>query len=213
MQDRAAELRRLQKYDDGLYWSENPAAIRKLTHTEDFIKERQRKWSLTKQARRKERMQTDAEYAEHKRAIAKASWKRRAYTEEQRDARRAAFRARYHTRLKQTPEWKVKHNLRIRLRKFLFGHKSLSMPELLGCSQPTLIKHLEKHMKRGMTWKNYGTTWHIDHILPCASFDLTDPDQQRKCFHFSNLRPEWAQVNQSKGKKIVVCQPELLLAV
>lgn len=53
-----------------------------------------------------------------------------------------------------------------------------------------------------MSWDNYGYRgWHIDHIKPCASFDLTDPNQREQCFHFSNLQPMWAKDNLSKGAK------------
>ena len=72
--------------------------------------------------------------------------------------------------------------------------------QLLGCSVDDLREHLEKKFTRGMHWGNYGA-WHIDHIRPCASFDLTDPEQQKVCFHFSNLQPLWAAENVSKGAK------------
>jgi len=72
--------------------------------------------------------------------------------------------------------------------------------DLLGCTVEELRAHLEKQFKRGMSWSNYGR-WHIDHIRPCASFDLTDPEQQRICFHYSNLQPLWAEENMRKGAK------------
>jgi hypothetical protein len=72
---------------------------------------------------------------------------------------------------------------------------------LLGCSISELRVHLEKQFRRGMTWKNYGPVWHIDHIRPCASFDLTVPEQQRECFNFSNLQPLFAVENIRKGDK------------
>ena len=50
------------------------------------------------------------------------------------------------------------------------------------------------------SWDNYGA-WHIDHRRPCASFDLSDLNEQRKCFHFSNLQPLWAIDNIHKGNK------------
>ena len=50
-----------------------------------------------------------------------------------------------------------------------------------------------------MTWENYGE-WHIDHRKPCASFDLTKEEEQKMCFHFTNLQPMWASMNISKGK-------------
>jgi len=61
-----------------------------------------------------------------------------------------------------------------------------------------------------MTWDNHGTghngkgmkEWHIDHIKPCASFDLSKPSQQRKCFHYSNMQPLWAKDNLKKRNTI-----------
>ena len=52
-----------------------------------------------------------------------------------------------------------------------------------------------------MTWANR-RKWHIDHIVPCAAFDLTDPEQQSVAFHYTNLRPVWAEENQRKQDKI-----------
>lgn len=52
-----------------------------------------------------------------------------------------------------------------------------------------------------MTWENYGPVWHVDHIRPCASFDLQDPAQQRECFNFKNLQPLFAKENLKKGDR------------
>lgn len=52
-----------------------------------------------------------------------------------------------------------------------------------------------------MSWDNYGRggrKWQIDHIKPCAYFDLTKPEDQRKCFHYSNLQPLWQKDNLEK---------------
>ena len=73
--------------------------------------------------------------------------------------------------------------------------------ELTGCSKEELITHLQTKFTEGMTWDNYGE-WHIDHIRPCASFDLEDPEEQKKCFHWTNLQPLWAIDNMRKGTKI-----------
>lgn len=83
------------------------------------------------------------------------------------------------------------------------ANKAASTKELLGCSREHLLAWLQFWMKPGMTWENYGE-WHIDHKKPCASFDLTKPDEQRKCFHYTNLEPLWAADNFSKGAKYVV---------
>lgn len=59
---------------------------------------------------------------------------------------------------------------------------------------------LESKFLSGMTWENYGQ-WHVDHIRPCASFDLNDPVQQKECFHHSNLQPLWGLDNLRKGSR------------
>lgn len=71
---------------------------------------------------------------------------------------------------------------------------------LTGCSIQDLKHYLELQFQPGMTWDNYGLHgWHIDHIKPCASFDLTDPEQQKECFYFTNLQPLWAKENRMKS--------------
>lgn len=79
--------------------------------------------------------------------------------------------------------------------------KSASTLKLLGCSYEELRAHLQNQFRPGMTWETHGL-WHIDHKRPCASFDLTDPAQQRECFHYTNLQPLWALENIQKSDKI-----------
>jgi hypothetical protein len=80
--------------------------------------------------------------------------------------------------------------------------KTQSMIELIGCTITELRQHLEAQFADGMTWENYGKYgWHIDHIRPCASFDLSDPNQQSQCFHYTNMQPLWAIDNIRKGAK------------
>jgi hypothetical protein len=80
--------------------------------------------------------------------------------------------------------------------------KSSRTFDLVGCSLDFVMSHLEAQFLPGMGWDNWAVDgWHVDHIRPCASFDLTDPHQQRMCFHYSNLQPLWAEDNLRKGSK------------
>ncbi len=80
--------------------------------------------------------------------------------------------------------------------------KSNRTMDLVGTSMNGLRNHLESQFKDGMSWENYGKFgWHIDHIRPCASFDLSDPEQQKQCFHYTNLQPLWAHENLTKHAK------------
>ena len=70
---------------------------------------------------------------------------------------------------------------------------------VVGCSKPQLIEHIEAQFEPGMSWDNYGVAgWEMNHLKPCASFDLKDAAQLRDCFHFTNLRPRWQADNRAK---------------
>jgi len=97
--------------------------------------------------------------------------------------------------------FKILANLRSRVYCALKGNPKLSTTmKLISCSILKLRQYLQKQFKKGMTWENYGK-WHIDHIKPCCTFDLSKPSEQRKCFHYKNLQPLWAEENWSKGGK------------
>lgn len=71
--------------------------------------------------------------------------------------------------------------------------KSDSTMKLVGCSMKFFREYIESKFTKGMTWENRGNNgWHFDHIRPCSSFDLSDPEQQKICFHYTNLQPLWA---------------------
>jgi len=100
---------------------------------------------------------------------------------------------------RQQPEHRIRTNLASRMSHAVSrGFKSAKTESLIGCSFDELKSYLEKQFTKGMNWENYGD-WHVDHIRPCCSFDLTDPEQQRECFHYTNLQPLWAKDNFSKG--------------
>ena len=83
--------------------------------------------------------------------------------------------------------------------------------ELIGCSPSQLRRHLESKFNRGMTWANYGAHWHVDHVLPCSSFDHSDPKQRAQCWHWTNLEPLEAKANLEKSNRIIKPQMQLLL--
>jgi len=97
--------------------------------------------------------------------------------------------------------YRILCNLRTRIWEVLKGkNKSLSTMKLVDCSIEQLKEHLQNQFKTGMNWSNYGK-WHVDHIRPCASFDLSKPKEQRKCFNYTNLRPLWAIENIRRNRK------------
>jgi Prasinovirus endonuclease VII len=76
------------------------------------------------------------------------------------------------------------------------------LAEIIGCSKPDLIAHIEAQFLPGMSWENYGRKgWELDHLRPCATFDLTQHEQVLACFHWNNLRPLWGAHNQRRQRK------------
>ena len=109
----------------------------------------------------------------------------------------------YNNRRNTDPAFKLLRNLRSRLGNAIKGNtKSASTMKLIGCTIEKLQEHLENQFTDDMTWENYGE-WHVDHILPCVSFDFTKDEEQFKCFHYANLQPLWAEDNLRKSSKII----------
>ena len=106
-----------------------------------------------------------------------------------------------------TPILRVKRNLRNRVRKMIKA--VLKNPDkmykgknkLVSCTNNELKSHLESGFVNGMTWDNYGKLWHVDHIKPCALFDMKKESDIKTVNHFANLQPLWAIDNLKKGDK------------
>jgi hypothetical protein len=100
------------------------------------------------------------------------------------------------------PEFALAWQLRTRIYGALKGkNRGGSAVRDLGCSIEEFKRHIERQFQKGMTWDNWGRgvgKWHLDHIRPLASFDLTDPDQFRQAAHFTNYRPLWGKENAAK---------------
>lgn len=101
------------------------------------------------------------------------------------------------------PYFRIVLCMRTRISKLLkqkSADKNNNFYQYLGYTKLEFIEYFQKKFKEGMTWENHGK-WHIDHIKPCASFNLLDEEEQKKCFHYTNLQPLWANDNLSKGCK------------
>jgi hypothetical protein len=110
----------------------------------------------------------------------------------------------YHRiRYNNDPIFKLRRLLRDRIYKVISNKKVTSKTkELLGCSFEHLKQYLESLFGLEMSWSNHGTIWEIDHIKPVSSFDLTDKEQQKQCFHYTNLQPLTKKENRIKSNKL-----------
>ena len=106
-------------------------------------------------------------------------------------------------RRRQRPYEKISATMRSRMNDFTKrGYGSEKTEKLLGCTFKELKAYLEKKFKVGMTWENYGLYgWHIDHSKSLSSFNLKDPEERKKAWHYTNLQPMSAKENLQKHSK------------
>lgn len=123
-----------------------------------------------------------------------------------RERNKSHLNAKRRERLSKSPTRKVASLLRCRVWKAIRSKNELkfcSTERLVGLSFPRLMQWLELQFEPGMSWSNYGQ-WHIDHIIPCAAFDLRKKSQQLVAFNYLNLRPLWGKENIVKGDSVPV---------
>lgn len=119
---------------------------------------------------------------------------------------RSAQKRRDWEKTKATPQRWIRQSLSGRLNECIKKRgavKDNSILQYLGCSPQELVLKIEFLFTEGMSWENYGVFgWHIDHIIPCARFDLLRQDHRLVCFHWMNLQPKWAIENSYKRDKL-----------
>lgn len=193
----------------------------KLDHYKAWAREySKKKRSLDPESRRK----FEAEYREKNRekirAYAKAYReanleKSKAWAKKYIEANREKIRASQNAALAKTrkirwandPQFRIGSNARRRIHAAIKAagvKKNFRTVDVLGCSISEFHAHLESQFseQNGFSWENYGTIWEIDHIVPVIKFDLTDPQQLRKAFHYTNCQPLRAVENAMKGDKL-----------
>jgi len=109
-------------------------------------------------------------------------------------------------RYNNDPQFKLRIILGNRLNEVLKKNKTYktsNIIKLLGCSLDEVKEYLEKQFTTDMNWGNHGIYWEIDHILPCDSFNLSNIEQQKQCFHYTNLQPLTKIDNRIKSNKAI----------
>ena len=110
-------------------------------------------------------------------------------------------------RRKNDPKHRLRMNISVAFYHFLKGGKNKPTSEYLkqcGYTREELMKHLEDQFDQNMTWDNYGSYWHIDHIIPQSVFEPTNDQHLKWCWSLENLRPMEASENMSKNNRIIL---------
>lgn len=158
---------------------------------------------MSDEEKRQRKLEKSRELYQKKRDEIRARHKQNASREEY----KARTRERHHERKQKDINYVIKRRLRFRLRHIIdrIGNpkaKMKSMIELIGCDLETFKRHIESQFTEGMNWEAVlRGEIHMDHIKPCALFDLTKLDQQQICFHYTNIQPLWGPDNLSKGSR------------
>jgi len=76
----------------------------------------------------------------------------------------------------------------------------------LGVDRGDLRSGLAALFREGMSW-SARHTWHLDHVLPVAAFDWTNPLSPYVCGHCSNYQP--LPPSENLRKHMVVTMPAL----
>lgn len=139
------------------------------------------------------------QYREKNKSIIKE--KKRLIYQKEKEKINEQNRIRYNQDINYKLKCRLRHRLRMALKK---DSKTGSAVKDLGCNIGELKSYLESKFSTGMTWDNHSIDgWHIDHIKPLASFDLTDKKQFLEACHYTNLQPLWAKDNMIKGDKVI----------
>ena len=106
-------------------------------------------------------------------------------------------------RRKEDINFKIYGNIQGRLYSALYNNKKTQRTlDLISCSIEYYKSWLESQFDSNMNWDNHGSYWHIDHVKPCASFDLSNENEVKECFSWKNVRPVEKTLNLKKSDKI-----------
>lgn len=132
--------------------------------------------------------------------------RRRAYNKQWRKdnpEKAAATRSKYMAERSKLPHIALRNRISCGIYDCLKRGKNHRASEaIVGWTMEELRIHLERQFVDGMSWDNMGR-WHIDHIVPLASFTITGPDdpELRRAWALTNLRPLWSVKNIAKGAR------------
>ena len=97
---------------------------------------------------------------------------------------------------------KLQSSLNVTLRKN--AKSCILFEEYIGCSILEFRKYIEDKFQPKMDWKNHGNgseRWQFDHIIGCNNFDLSQEEDRKKCFHYTNLQPLWWEDHIQKSRR------------
>jgi hypothetical protein len=115
---------------------------------------------------------------------------------------RRKYARQYYHKNKTRPEFILLKRLRYRLWEAVSNRPRVGGTlKLLGCDLSFFREYIETNFLPGMTWENRNL-WDLDHVRPCAAFNLLNQEEQEACFHYTNIRPLWRKLNKKKAHSV-----------
>ena len=132
---------------------------------------------------------------------------RREYNRQWREKNRHYWRDYQNERLRTDTSYRLRNYIGAAIRKAIRKNRKSAF-NILGYTVDELRQHLESLFQPGMSWENYGTAWHIDHITPKSWFKIEGPDgvdeyELKLCWSLDNLQPMWGDENLEKNNRYV----------
>ena len=122
-------------------------------------------------------------------------WKKN-YESKNHDKIREYERKKYKT----DPQYRMKKILRTRFKSTVNKKKIYkSVLKFIDMDLEVFLKWIEFQFDENMNWDNQGCYWDVDHVNPCDNFDLTNEEDVKKCYHWTNLRPLEKKENDRKN--------------
>ena len=178
------------------------------------VKKRVREYHHTNKDRINEYRRNDEDYKKRKKEVRKIWYQRnrekvlqQAKIARQKDKYKQKRNARFRQRRKEDPKFRLDCNFSSQICDALQGRKAgHSWQSQVGYSLKELTEHLECQFDSNMTWENYGSYWHVDHIIPRSHFKYQSSKDREflRCWSLENLRPLEAKENIRKGNRCVV---------
>ena len=190
------EERKLIRWEYLKKYRDNHKEERK-EYNKEYNKNNKEKLKEKRENHKEEKMIYDKEYRENNKE------KYYIYQKEYRENNKEKRNEYINHKSKIDINYRLARNLRSRISNALKGNwKTGSAIKDMGCVVEELKTRFEGLFTSGMNWENYGE-WHIDHIIPLSSFDLSNREEFLKACHYTNLQPLWAEENLSKGDKSI----------
>jgi hypothetical protein len=116
------------------------------------------------------------------------------------------YKNNYKLRKRRTMEFRLKERIACSIRNYLYrfnmNKNNIPYSEFINFTIYQLMIYLESQFDNKTNWANYGSYWHIDHVLPLSLYDYSDINEIKKSWDLRNLRPLGAKANLSKNNKL-----------